>query len=79
MTKGQNTAVWPVFPIIQDTNQVIKFTTSLPLGDGQSWLTLRGAKMTLLKGCSRLLRNIEPITGNWSYWKGNFKNLPAGK
>lgn len=42
MTRGQNTIVWPVFPIIKDTNQVVKFTISLTLGGGQSWLIARG-------------------------------------
>lgn len=42
MTTGQNTEVWPVFPTIQDTNQVIKFTISLTLGGRHSWLTARG-------------------------------------
>lgn len=42
MTKEQNTTVWPVFPIIKDTNQAVKFTVSLTLGGGQSWLTARG-------------------------------------
>lgn len=44
MTKGQNSSLWTVFPKIQDTNQVMKFTISLP------GLLQGGKIMTFLKG-----------------------------